>query len=97
MLEQGRPTVAAEVVWKEDERSGLALLHSGTGLTGDFLAAVRSLADPLGSTWHDLEVLARNNDVVTVIAARDLAAISAVAQSLRKSQQTDMTTKESPS
>jgi hypothetical protein len=66
----------------------LALTRSCTGHTGDFLAAVGNLADRLGSTGHDLEVLARNNDVVAVVAARDLAAISAVAQSLCKSQQT---------
>jgi hypothetical protein len=58
------------------------------GHTGDLLAAVGSLADLFGSARQDLEVLARNNEVVAVVAARDLTAIGTVAQSLCETQQT---------
>ena len=57
------------------------------GHTGNLVAAVGGLGDLFGSAGQDLEVLAGNNDVVAVVAARGLAAIGTVAQSLCERQQ----------
>lgn len=67
---------------KQVDKLWVQLTAIGAETTGDALAPVGDLGDLLGRSLQHFEVGARHHNVVAVVAARDLAAVGAVAEGL---------------